>query len=68
MTETLLLPLLGASLWATMRAQRKRTVGTFVQMVIWWTLTGFTRLIAFPLGGLAGLWWSGYPHKLRCVG
>ncbi|CAK0755330.1 PMT_2 domain-containing protein [Gammaproteobacteria bacterium] len=69
MTETLLLPLLGASLWATLRARRKRTVAAFTQMVVFWLLAGLTRTIAFPLGGLAGFWiWIGYPYKLRCLG
>jgi len=69
MTETLLLPLLGASLWTTSRARRKHTVAAFVQMVVFWTLTGFARTIAFPLGGLAGFWvWTSHPYKLRCIG
>lgn len=68
MTETLLLPLIGASLWATLRARRKRTVGAFIFMVVLWTLTGLTRAVGFPLGGLAAFWvWLFYPHKWRCL-
>jgi hypothetical protein len=55
-TETLFLPLMGASLWQTMRADRKRTQGAFCAMVLLWVLTGLTRGIAVPMGGLAGAW------------
>jgi hypothetical protein len=66
MTETLFLPLMGASLWETMRADRKRTAQAFGGMVFLWTLTGLTRGIALPLAGLAGLWvWLRQPRKLR---
>jgi hypothetical protein len=69
MTETLFLPLLGASLWQTMRADRKLTVASFSGMVALWTLTGLTRGIAVPLGGLAGLWvWLRHPRKVRTAG
>jgi 4-amino-4-deoxy-L-arabinose transferase-like glycosyltransferase len=68
MTETLFLPLLGASLWATLRADRRRTVSSFSGMTALWMLTGMTRGIAIPLGGLAGLWvWARGPHKGRKV-
>ncbi|MBV9947518.1 MAG: hypothetical protein JOZ69_11755, partial [Myxococcales bacterium] len=33
MTETLLLPMMGASLWQTMRAHRRRTLSAFAGMV-----------------------------------
>jgi hypothetical protein len=66
MTETLFLPLLGASLWMTMRARRYRTVSSFCGMVALWTLTGMTRGIAIPLAGVAALWaWFPHPRKLR---
>jgi hypothetical protein len=66
MTETLLLPLLGASLWLTVRADRKCTVPSFCAMTALWTLTGLTRGIGVPLGGMAGLWvWLRQPEKMR---
>jgi hypothetical protein len=66
MTETLLLPLLGASLWLTIRADRKCTLSSFCAMVALWTVTGLTRGIAIPLGGLACLWvWLRQPDKIR---
>jgi hypothetical protein len=69
MTETLFLPLLGASLWQTMRANRRGTTQAFTGMVVLWTLTGLTRGIAVPLGGLAGLWvWLRQPLKLSRFG
>jgi hypothetical protein len=69
MTETLFLTLMGASLWQTMRARRLGTVSSFCGMVALWVLTGMTRGIAVPLGGLAGLWvWMKHPHKVRTVG
>jgi hypothetical protein len=69
MTETLLLPLLGASLWQTMRADRKCTLSSFCGMAALWTLTGLTRGIAIPLGGMACLWvWLRQPDKIRKAG
>lgn len=58
MQETLLLPLLGAALWATWRARRKATVGSFAWMVILWILAGLTRGIAIPLAAVCctALW------------
>lgn len=69
MTETLFLPLMGASLWQTVRARRLRTVGSFCGMVALWTLTGMTRGIGIPLAGMCGIWvWLRHPHKLRTIG
>jgi hypothetical protein len=68
MTETLLLPLLGASLWQTLRADRRRSVGSFVGMAVLWMLTGLTRAIALPLGALACLLvWIGHPARWRAA-
>jgi hypothetical protein len=65
MTETLLLPLLGTSLWMTCRARRRRTVATFMAMVVLWTITGLTRGIAIPLAATACAWvWFSHPRKL----
>jgi hypothetical protein len=66
MTETLLLPLMGAALWQTMRADRNHKASTFVGMVLLWALASMTRGIALPLGGLAALWvWLRHPRKIR---
>ncbi|HEX5127089.1 MAG TPA: hypothetical protein VFW00_10150 [Rhodocyclaceae bacterium] len=66
MTETLLLPLMGASLWMTLHADRKRTVASFVGMVALWLVTGLVRAIGLPLGALATLLvWLRHPYKLR---
>lgn len=60
MQETLMLPLLGAALWATWRARRKGGVGPFVVAVLMWMLAGLTRGICLPLGmvALAMVWWQ----------
>jgi hypothetical protein len=66
MTETLFLPLLGLSLWQTLRAKRLRSVRSFSAMVALFTLTALTRAIALPLGGVAGLIvWIKHPKKVR---
>jgi len=66
MTETLFLPLLGVSLWFTVRADRKQTISAFLVMVLFWTITGLTRGIAIPLAGIsAALVWFKHPQKLR---
>jgi len=66
MTETLLLPLIGASLWQTLRAAHVPTVGRFVGMALLWLLAGLTRAIALPLGAIACLlvWWR-HPTRWR---
>lgn len=65
MTETLFLPLLGASLWQTMRADRKCSVSAFCGMTALWALTALTRGIAAPLGAVACLWvWLRQPDKV----
>ena len=53
MQETLLLPLLGAALWATWRARRKRDVASFVMMTLAWTFAGLTRGVVIPMAALA---------------
>lgn len=64
MTETLMLPLLGASLWQTLRAYRLRTVASFAALAALWLACGLTRAIALPLGAIACalVWW---PHPRR---
>lgn len=49
MTETLFLPLLGASLWATARARRKQSTVSFCVMAVLWIFTALTRGIAAPI-------------------
>jgi hypothetical protein len=64
MTETLFLPLLGASLWQTMRAERKCSVSSVSAMTVLWVLTALTRGIAAPLGAVACMWvWLRQPDK-----
>jgi len=66
MTETLLLPLIGVSLWLTLRAQRRPTLQTFLAMVVLWLVTGLTRGIAIPLAGIAcALVWFRHPQKIK---
>lgn len=66
MTETLLIPLIGLSLWMTRRAQRKATMGAFLAMVAVWLITGLTRGITIPLAGIACLIvWYGHPQKIK---
>jgi hypothetical protein len=65
MTETLFLPLLGASLWQTMRADRKGSVSSICAMTSLWLLTAMTRGVAAPLGAVACLWvWLRQPDKV----
>lgn len=56
MQETLMLPLLGAALWATWRCRRKADVPSFVLMVFLWIAAGLTRGIAIPLAAIACTW------------
>ncbi len=65
MQETLMLPLLGAALWATWRARRKGDVPSFVWATAAWTLAGLTRGICFPLALVALAWtWLAGPRKV----
>lgn len=66
MQETLMLPLLGAALWATWRCRRKRDLASFMVAVIVWTLAGLTRGICIPLAAVAMTWlWLAQPGKGR---
>lgn len=49
MTETLLLNLLGLSLWMSWRSKRKKDVGSFALAAFFWCLASLTRAIAAPL-------------------
>lgn len=66
MTETLFLPALGASLWLSKRAQRKKDFASFLAMVAMWIFCGLTRPVAIPAAALfATVIWFGHPQKLR---
>lgn len=66
MQETLMLPLLGAALWATWRCRRKADVRNFVIMVFLWIAVGLTRGIAIPLAAVACTWlWLIQDQKLK---
>lgn len=66
MTETLFLPLFGASLWATARAHRKQSIASFSVMALLWIFTSLTRGIAAPIAAAAGfLVWYRHPLKWR---
>jgi hypothetical protein len=56
MQETLMLPLLGAALWATWRSRRKRDTASFIVAAGVWLLAGLTRGICFPLAAVAMTW------------
>jgi hypothetical protein len=65
MQETLMLPLLGAALWATWRCRRKRDAAGFVLAVGIWLLAGLTRGVCLPLGAVAMTWlWFEQDKKL----
>jgi hypothetical protein len=65
MQETLMLPLLGAALWATWRCRRRADVASFVLAVAVWLAAGLTRGICLPLGFVAMGWlWAGQSSKL----
>lgn len=65
MQETLMLPLLGAALWATWRCRRKGDTASFTVAVGAWLLAGLTRGIALPLALVAMAWiWAAQGHKL----
>lgn len=66
MQETLMLPLLGAALWATWRCRRKATASTFTLMVLLWIVAGLTRGIAIPLAAVCCTWlWLAQDKKLK---
>ncbi|WP_231757882.1 glycosyltransferase family 39 protein [Microbulbifer elongatus] len=69
MQETLLLPLLGAALYASWRCRRKQTLASFLLMVVLWTCAGLTRGIAIPLAAVVTTWlWLVQPQKLAKAG
>lgn len=60
MMETLLLFLIGVSLWMTGRYMRKGDLASFLAMVATWTATCLTKTIPFPLAAVCFLysWWK----------
>ncbi|WP_236250615.1 hypothetical protein [Microbulbifer sp. ALW1] len=69
MQETLLLPLLGAALYASWRCRRKQTLASFLLMVALWMLAGLTRGIAIPLAAVVTSWlWLVQPQKIAKAG
>lgn len=66
MQETLLLPLLGAALWASFRAKRKSTTPAFLIMVLIWIMAGLTRGIAIPMAAVCCIYlWLNQEEKIR---
>ena len=66
MQETLLLPLLGAAMWATWRCRRKADLRNFVIMVLLWIAAGLTRGIAIPLAAVCCTWlWLAQDQKVK---
>ena len=69
MQETLLLPLLGAALWASWRCRRKQTLRSFLLMALLWAMAGLTRGIAIPLAAVTCTWlWLEQGDKWRKAG
>jgi hypothetical protein len=66
MQETLILPLLGAALWATWRCRRKGTVGSFAGMIVFWIAAGLTRGVVIPMAAVCCTWlWLSQDDRLR---
>jgi hypothetical protein len=66
MQETLMLPLLGAALWATWRCRRRGDTASFVVATGAWLLAGLTRGICIPLAAVAMTWlWFSQDRKLE---
>ena len=69
MQETLLLPLLGAALYASWRCRRKQTLASFLLMVALWVAAGLTRGIAIPFAAVVTTWlWLVQPQKIPKAG
>ena len=69
MTETLILPLLGLSLWFTWRSMRKATLESFVWAVLLWIAVLMTKPSLVPLAAIAiaWLWMTQQDRKRRAV-
>ena len=68
MQETLFIPLLGAALWLTWRCQRKRTLASFMAVIVIWIVAGLTRGVAIPMAMVACTWlWYEQDNKLKKI-
>jgi hypothetical protein len=56
MNETLLMTLLGACFWMTLRARRKATLASFAAAVLLWLCASLTRTVAAPMAAGCVLW------------
>lgn len=66
MQETLLLPLLGAALWATWRCRRRQDTASFLLATGVWIMAGLTRGICIPLAAVSITWlWLVQTEKAR---
>jgi len=70
MSETLLLPLMGLSLWLSWRSMRKRDVGSFGLAAFCWTLAGTTRAVAAPVAAAVTVftWWRQERRVASAIG
>ena len=65
MQETLMIPMMGAALWATWRCRRKGDLASFLVMVTIWALAGLVRGIAIPMAAVACSWlWIIQEHRI----
>ena len=69
MNETLLLTLLPFAFWASLRAYRTKSLGTFVCAVLLWLCAAFTRTLALPmaLACLGFLWLTAGQRLTRAL-
>lgn len=56
MNETVLGPVLGAALWATVKASRQRSGRWFLLAVTFWVIAILTRSIVLPIGMICLAW------------
>ena len=69
MNETLLLTLTGFAFWATLRARRKATLGSYAIACALWVACIFTRSVVVPMAALClgTLWWFGGQRVHKAV-
>jgi hypothetical protein len=66
MNETLLMSLLGACFWFTLRSYRKRTFGAYALACVAWWCAALTRTIALPMAAAClGVLWLTQQQRLR---
>lgn len=66
MTETLLLTLMAAAVWLTLRAMRLKTLSAFAWAALVWALASYTRAFALPLA-LVSLGCMGWHDRRRLL-